>query len=354
MIKHKFFLRLAFNLAEKNLGKTRNNPSVGCVIVKNNSVLSSGVTSINGRPHAEFNALNKNLNFNGSDMYVTLEPCTHYGLTPPCTQIIKKNKIKNVFYSFKDPDRRTFGKAKKDLLNSAINVKRIEIDKNKFYKSYFLNKIKEFPFIDAKIAISKDFNTISKKSKRITNNRSRNVSHLLRSRYDCIISTSKTINKDNALLNCRINGLKKNQPDLIIIDRDLKLKKNLSLFKMKITRKTYIFTTRINNRKKINFFKNNKCKIINVDSLKSKKDFLNLFSIIFKIGKRRILVEAGLTFLKKLLSLKLINDLFIFQSQKNLKQSGYNNISSKYLRKYKLRKPVNVNLNGDKLFKIKV
>ena len=117
MIKHKFFLRLAFNLAEKNLGKTRNNPSVGCVIVKNNSVLSSGVTSINGRPHAEFNALNKNLNFNGSDMYVTLEPCTHYGLTPPCTQIIKKNKIKNVFYSFKDPDRRTFGKAKKDLLN---------------------------------------------------------------------------------------------------------------------------------------------------------------------------------------------------------------------------------------------
>ena len=61
------------------------------MIVKNNSVLSSGVTSINGRPHAEFNALNKNLNFNGSDMYVTLEPCTHYGLTPPCTQIIKKN-----------------------------------------------------------------------------------------------------------------------------------------------------------------------------------------------------------------------------------------------------------------------
>ena len=58
MIKHKFFLSLAFNLAEKNLGKTGNNPSVGCVIVKNNSVLSSGVTSINGRPHAEFNALN--------------------------------------------------------------------------------------------------------------------------------------------------------------------------------------------------------------------------------------------------------------------------------------------------------
>ena len=66
-------------------------------MVKNNSVISSGVTSINGRPHAEFNALNKKLNFKGSNMYVTLEPCTHYGLTPPCTNIIKNKKIKKFF-----------------------------------------------------------------------------------------------------------------------------------------------------------------------------------------------------------------------------------------------------------------
>ena len=91
-INHNFFSNLALNLAEQNLGKTKTNPSVGCVIVKNNSIISSGITSINGRPHAEFNALNKNLNFKGSKMYVTLEPCTHYGLTPPCTQIIKKKK----------------------------------------------------------------------------------------------------------------------------------------------------------------------------------------------------------------------------------------------------------------------
>ena len=66
-INHNFFSNLAFNLAEKNLGKTNKNPSVGCVIVKNNSVISSGVTSLNGRPHAEFNALNKNINFKDSE-----------------------------------------------------------------------------------------------------------------------------------------------------------------------------------------------------------------------------------------------------------------------------------------------
>ena len=90
---HKYFSNLAFNLAETNLGNTKKNPSVGCVIVKNQSVISSGTTSNNGRPHAEFNALNKKMNFNGSLMYVTLEPCTHFGLTPPCTNIIRKKNV---------------------------------------------------------------------------------------------------------------------------------------------------------------------------------------------------------------------------------------------------------------------
>ena len=117
-INHNFFSNLAFNLAEKNLGRTGNNPSVGCVVVKNNSVVSSGSTSLNGRPHAEFNALNKKIDFQGSDMYVTLEPCTHYGLTPPCTNIIKNKKINKIFYSFNDPDKRTHKRAKKVLKNA--------------------------------------------------------------------------------------------------------------------------------------------------------------------------------------------------------------------------------------------
>ena len=89
---HKHYLDLAFRIAEKNLGKTKLNPSVGAVVVKNNSVISTGVTSINGRPHAEFNALKDSINFAGADLYTTLEPCTHYGQTPPCVNIIKKKK----------------------------------------------------------------------------------------------------------------------------------------------------------------------------------------------------------------------------------------------------------------------
>ena len=112
-INHNYYLDLAFHLAEKNLGQTKLNPSVGTVIVKNGTVISSGVTSLNGRPHSEFNALNNLKNCSGASLYTTLEPCTHYGKTPPCTNIIIKKKIKNVYYAFEDPDVRTFKKAKK-------------------------------------------------------------------------------------------------------------------------------------------------------------------------------------------------------------------------------------------------
>ena len=92
--KDNFYMNLALKLARDRVGLTGINPSVGCVIVKDKKIISYGVTSLNGRPHAEFNALNKKLNFANSNIYITLEPCSHYGKTPPCTNIIKKKGLK--------------------------------------------------------------------------------------------------------------------------------------------------------------------------------------------------------------------------------------------------------------------
>lgn len=350
-INHKFFSKLALNLAENNLGKTKLNPSVGCVIVKNNSIISSGNTSKNGRPHAEFNALNKNLNFNNSTMYTSLEPCTHFGLTPPCTKIIKRKKIKKVFYSFEDPDIRTHKKAKKVLNKYKILNKRIEI-KNNLYKSYFLNKKFNLPLIDAKIAISKDFFTTNLKNKWITNSKSRRIGHLIRSRYDCIISTSRSINNDNALMNCRINGFDNNKPDLFIVDLKLRLKKSLKLFALANKRKTYIITCSKNN-KKIRFLKRNKIRIINIIDLKSKNDFSILFNKIFFLGYGRILVETGITFLSELIKFKFIHNLYLFKSKNVLGKNGLNKVNPSLIRKNKLKKLVKVNLLEDKLYRIR-
>ena len=89
--KDKLYMEIALKLANSSYGHTGSNPPVGCVIVKNDKIISIGQTSINGRPHAEFNAIkNSTENLNGSKMYVTLEPCCHHGVTPPCTNLITK------------------------------------------------------------------------------------------------------------------------------------------------------------------------------------------------------------------------------------------------------------------------
>jgi len=349
-INHNYYIDLAFQIAEKNLGKTSINPSVGTVVVKNNTVISSAVTSYNGRPHSEFNALKNLKDCTGASLYTTLEPCTHYGETPPCINIIFKKNIKNVFYAFEDPDIRTFKKAKKFLKQKGIKTKLIHTKKySHFYESYFINKKLSIPFITGKIAISKDYLTINKKNKWITNEFSRNVVHLFRNKHDCILSTSKTINQDDPLLNCRINGLDNNRPDLFIVDLKLKLKKKLSLNNHLKARKIFLITSK-NNLNKASEYKKLGYKIIFINQLKDKSDFNLLFKKIYKIGYSRMLVEVGLTFLNSLIHNKMIHDLYIFRSNIRLGKNGKNNDTSKYLKKIN-PKLLTINLNGDNLFK---
>ena len=349
-VNHNYYIDLAFQIAEKNLGQTRLNPSVGTVVVKNDAVISSAVTSNYGRPHSEFNALNHLKDCAGASLYTTLEPCTHYGKTPPCTNIIIKKKIKNVFYAFEDPDIRTFKKAKKFLSQEGIKTKLIPTKKYiKFYQSYFINKKLSIPFITAKIAVSKDYLTINKRNKWITTESSRKIVHLLRNKHDCILSTSKTINNDDALLNCRIKGLNNNKPDLFIVDLKLKLKKKLSLNKYLKNRKTFLITSK-NNLSKTLAYKKLGYKIIFISRLEDKNDFNLLYKKIYKMGYSRMLIETGLSFLNSLIKYKMINDLYIFKTNKKLGKKGKNNNTTNYLKKIH-PKLLTINLNGDILLK---
>ena len=345
---HNYFLDLAYQLAEKNLGKTGLNPSVGAVVVKDDSVISSGITSPKGRPHAEFNALFKLKKYSGASLYISLEPCVHYGKTPPCTEIISKKKIKKVYFGSFDPDVRSYKKAKSVLGKKGIEVKKIKSNNYKhFYRSYFVNKKLNIPFISAKIALSYDYFSINNKKKWITNEVSRKTVHLLRSKYDCIISTSKTINLDNSLLNCRIDGLDKFKPDLFIIDLNLRLKKKLLLNTIIGKRKTYIITNKLN-FKKASIYKEKGYKLIFVNSLIDKKDFILLYKKIYKLGYSRVFLETGLIFLNTVIKNKLINNLYLFKSNRKLGKVGKNNISPNFLKKIKF-KPIQINLNDDKL-----
>ena len=353
--KDLFYTKLAFQQANINLGSTKTNPSVGCIVVKNDSVISSGRTSLSGRPHAEANALKKNIDYLNSDLYVTLEPCSHYGKTPPCVKKIIEKKIRRVVFSIADIDPRSKNKAQRNLKNKKIFVKKIMASKlaKKFYQSYFLQSSDKIPLIDAKLAISKDYFTINNKKKWITNKKSRNLGNFLRSKYDCLLTTSETINKDNPLLNCRIEGLEKRTPSLIIFDRYFKINKNIKILKEN-NRKIYIFTT-VNNLLKENFFKKKGVKIIKFSS--TADDNLSLKKMIFrikKLGLNRIFVESGNTLLSKLLKNNLVKNLYLFKSSQKLLLAGQNNSSLSQIKKIKILKKnkIKVNLYGDSLYKI--
>ena len=136
-------MNLALIQAKKILGNTRKNPAVGCVIVKNNCVISAAHTSFNGRPHAEKNAIDiSGRNIKNSELYVTLEPCSHYGKTFPCVKAIIEIKIKKVFFSIKDPDIRSYNKSTEKLVENNIITKSgiSSREIKKFYKSYFKYK----------------------------------------------------------------------------------------------------------------------------------------------------------------------------------------------------------------------
>ena len=355
MIKHKFFLSLAFNLAEKNLGKTRNNPSVGCVIVKNNSVLSSGVTSINGRPHAEFNAINNSFeNLSGSKMYVTLEPCNHYGKTPPCTKKIIKSGIKEVFYSINDIDDKVKGKSFNILKKEKIRVSKglLKHEALNLYESYIINRKNKLPFVTAKIALSNDKLIYSEGVKRITDQTSDKLSHYLRSRHDGIMISCKTLNIDNPKLNCRLKGYENFSPKRIVLDKNLDIGLNTYIFKSAKKNNTIIFHNSSNNSK-IKILKNKKILLIK-SRLDNKKRFvLNLiFKRLFSLGIRNLLIEGGDKINKYILTHRLANQFYLFKSPKNLLRNKKSVIFTSYsiLKKnYKVKSKIITKLAKDNI-----
>jgi len=356
-IKDSFYIKLAYQQAEINLGSTGSNPSVGAVVVKKNSIISSGHTSLNGRPHAESNVLKNKSDFKNSNLYVTLEPCSHYGKTPPCTKKIISKKINSVIFSINDVDPRSKNLASKKLIKKKINIKKFVLTgfAKIFYKSYFMQHSKKLPFVDGKLAVSKDFFTINRKTRWVTNKKSRKLANFLRSKYDCLLTTSKTINDDNPLLNCRVEGLEKKSPNIIILDRFFNVKKNSLIFK-KSKRKIYILTL-MNDVSKEQFFKRKGIKVIKLKKIRGNSiELKNVFYIIKKLGFNRILVESGVTFLNQLIKNNLIKNFYLFKSFINLGSKGFNNVNPFYIKKidFSEKKKINVNLLGDSLYKVEV
>ena len=357
--KDHFFMNLAFLHANRIVGNTGTNPAVGCIIVKNGCVVSSGNTSYKGRPHAEANALKKGnkKKYISSSVYVSLEPCSHYGKTSPCSKKIANISPKNVVYPILDYDSRSRNKCKKILQKNKIKS---QILKNytysKFFYKYYKNfKEKKIPFVSCKLAISKDFFTKSKNKTWITNAMSRGRAHILRAKHDSILTSITTVNDDNPTLNCRIKDLERYSPSRFILDKNLEISMNSKVVKSAHKYKTYLFYNQ-SSKNKMKKLKDKKIKLIYASLNKNR--FFNLREILYKmqkIGCTRIFLEAGQKLTYSFIKNNLINDLHIFRSQNRLGSKAIKKVN--FIKKINLFSKKNLNnvyLDGDKFYTLKI
>ena len=311
--------------AYRAMGKTGKNPNVGCVLVKNNFIIARARTSPGGRPHAEENLilqLSKS-DLKGSSLFVTLEPCAHKGKNgTSCAELISNSGIKEVYISNSDPDLRTSGKGLEILRKSKINVYSdfLVNEGNDLNIGYLTNYSSKKPFVTIKLAISLDGKIAlsNKSSKWISNKLSRNFGHMIRAQVDGILTTNSTIKEDDSKLTCRLNGLEKYSPLRVIVDRELKLNANYSIFKNAKKGNLLIYHYSKDQKKIKNYPKNTNLVYIN-----NKKKFLEL--ILNDLANRKVknlLVESGATFCSEMIKANLVDQIAFFRSNKIIGNDG--------------------------------
>ena len=235
---HEKYIKRCIEIAKNGLGTTAPNPMVGCVIVYDNKIIGEGFTSPYGGNHAEVNAIasvvQKSL-LTKATLYVTLEPCSHFGKTPPCSNLIIKNQIPKVVIGCVDDNPEVSGKGIQRLKNHGcdVTVGVLEKECRNHHKRFFKYHKERRPYIILKWAQSKDgFIAPNEKLKRepvwISNKRSRQLVHLWRAQEHAILVGANTVVQDNPSLTTRmVTG---NNPIRIVLDTYNKLSKDAQVF----------------------------------------------------------------------------------------------------------------------------
>ena len=318
------FINLALNLSRKNIGITNENPSVACVIVKNNTIISTGITAKNGRPHAEIDAINKIFDkkiFEGATIYVSLEPCSHFGKTPPCAEEIIKNKFSRVVICTIDPDTRVRGNGVEILQKSGIKVEVGigEKEAQEINRAFFKTKLQNKPFVTLKIATSLDGKIATKnfQSKWITSENSRKFGNFLRSKNQAILVGANTVRIDNPSLDCRILGLEEYSPTKIIICKNLDFTFNENIFSKNPQIATIILCpeSQKNHPNLQKFLQINPQNLaIFCEIIDGKIDLENALKKLNEIGINSILVEGGSSIITQFLHQNLVDELIWIQA----------------------------------------
>ena len=318
-MEDKIYMKRALALAKKGAGFVSPNPMVGAVIVKNGEIIGEGYHEKYGELHAERNALkNCKESPKGATLYVTLEPCCHYGKTPPCTEAIIESGISRVVIGTLDVNPVVAGKGAKILADNGVRVEVGVLEKecrklNRIFNKYMTSKL---PYVVMKYAMTADgkIATVSGESRWITGDAARENVHRLRKNLSGIMVGVSTVIADDPSLNCRLKEPSKD-PVRIICDSHLKTPLDSNVVKTARINQTIIATSSEDSRR-ISEYEKSGCKVINIPQGSNGIDLNFLMRELGNMGIDSILLEGGGTINYSALESKIVDEIHIHMAPK--------------------------------------
>jgi diaminohydroxyphosphoribosylaminopyrimidine deaminase/5-amino-6-(5-phosphoribosylamino)uracil reductase len=312
------WMRRVLHLAEKGRGRTSPNPMVGAILVKRGRLVGEGYHARAGERHAEIAALtNAGEKARGATLYLNLEPCTHYGKTPPCVPAVIKAGVRKVVVGIEDPNPLVKGRGVARLMEAGLDVKVGVLEKechtiNEAFRKYI---VQHEPFVILKVAATLDgkLATRTGESQWITGETSRRFVHRLRDEVDGVVVGIGTVLRDDPLLTARIRGGR--DPYRIVFDSRLRIPENAKMVDLSPS-KTIVATTEMASRDKIERLRKRGVRMLISDSESGKVNLQFVLQKLAEMGMMSLLLEGGSQLSGSFLDQRLIDKILLFLSPK--------------------------------------
>jgi len=321
------FMALAFTLGRRGLGNTWPNPAVGAVIVKDNVIVGRGWTQPGGRPHAEVEALrHAKKAAQGATMYVTLEPCSHQGKSPPCADAIVKAGITRVVSALEDPNPEVAGQGHERLRAKgiAVDIGLGADEARRVHAGHIMRVQKARPFVMLKLAVSADGKAglVSRKPAAITGDATRVRVYQMRAASDAILVGIGTVLSDNPQLTCRLPGMFERSPVRVVLDATLKLPLATSVVATVRDTPTWVFTSSKPSAIAEEILQQKGCNVFRVGDVEGRLDLDEVLKVLAEQGITRLMVEGGPKVAGAIAAANLVDELVLLRGEKNIGPTG--------------------------------
>jgi len=321
------FMRLALDLGRRGLGRTAPNPAVGAVIVKDGVIVGRGWTADGGRPHAEVEALRRARRAaHGATLYVTLEPCSHHGATPPCADAVIKAGIARVVSAMEDPNPEVAGQGHARLREKkiAVDVGLMAEDARRAHAGHIARVTQKRPRVLVKLAVSADGKAglAGRKPAPITGDKAHARVFLMRAENDAILTGIGTVLSDNPQLTCRLPGMSERSPIRVVLDAQLRTPLSLSVISTVREFPTWVFCAAKASAMAEEILTQKGARVFRVAEKNGKLDLAAVLATLNAEGITRLMVEGGPTVAASFAGAGLVDEVALLRGAKDIGAGG--------------------------------